>query len=329
MIVTVVAMPQGTIVRTDLAEARRRLAATRYLLVDVELPETGTGPDAGAEGEQLARRLGLGDADLDWFGRPGEPARADFLGDTVGLVVPVVQDERVIHAHAVAGDRYLVTAHRGPAFLAPEITAHVRRERPRDAVALLFLVLQSALATFRRAAVAALLEVEELEDDMFQQRRPEQVYRLSRLRRRSALLHHSLLPYLQAVDEVITRRMMSPDFPVERQRLAREFQHVARMVLTDIETLQEATRRAFGSYSSLVAGEQNNVINRLAIVSVIFLPLSFLTGFFGMNFAFLTDELESRAVFWLLAIGLQVCVLGGAFYVLHRTRIWRRLRDED
>ncbi|TGZ17336.1 hypothetical protein DV517_23090 [Streptomyces sp. S816] len=324
MIVTVVAMPQGTIVRTDLAEARRRLAATRYLLVDVELPETG--PE---EGEGLARRLGLGDTDLDWFGRPGEPARADFLGDTVGLVVPVVQGERVIHAHAVAGDRYLVTAHRGPAFLAPEITAHVRRERPRDAVALLFLVLQSALATFRRAAVAALLEVEELEDDMFQQRRPEQVYRLSRLRRRSALLHHSLLPYLQVVDEVITRRMMSPDFPLERQRLAREFQHVARMVLTDIETLQEATRRAFGSYSSLVAGEQNNVINRLAIVSVIFLPLSFLTGFFGMNFAFLTDELESRAVFWLLAIGLQICVLGGAFYVLHRTRIWRRLRDED
>ena len=62
---------------------------------------------------------------------------------------------------------------------------------------------------------------------------------------------------------------------------------------------------------------------------IVFLPLSFLTGFFGMNFAFLTDELESRAVFWLLAIGLQICVLGGAFYVLHRTRIWRRLRDED
>ncbi|MFH8339965.1 CorA family divalent cation transporter [Streptomyces sp. AM6-12] len=338
MIVTVVAMPQGTIVRTDLAEARRRLAATRYLLVDVELPEAGEGgageegesaEGAGEEDEPLARRLGLGGADLDWFGRPGEPARADFLGDMVGLVVPVVQGERIVHAHAVAGDRYLVTAHRGPAFLAPEITAHVRRERPPDAVALLFLVLHSALATFRRAAVAALLEVEELEDDMFQQRRPEQVYRLSRLRRRSALLHHTLLPYLQVVDEVITRRMLSPDFPEERQRLAREFQHVARTVLTDIETLQEAVRRAFGSYSSLVAGEQNNVINRLAIVSVIFLPLSFLTGFFGMNFAFLTDELESRAVFWLLAIGLQVCVLAGAFYVLHRTRIWRRLRDED
>ncbi|GLX51402.1 hypothetical protein Shyhy01_43520 [Streptomyces hygroscopicus subsp. hygroscopicus] len=325
MIVTVVGIPEGATARTDLAEARRGLAATRGLLVDVELPEG----ERAEDGEPLARRLGLGDADLDWFGRPGEPARADFLGDAVGLVIPVVQDEHVTYAHAVAKDRYLVTAHRGPAPLASEITAHVRRERPRDAVTLLFLVLQSALATFRRAAVAALLEVEELEDDMFRQRRPEQGYRLSRLRRRAALLHHTLLPYLQVMDEVITRRMTSPDFPAERRRLAREFQHMARLVLTDIETLQEAARRAFGSYSSLVAGEQNNVINRLAIVSVIFLPLSFLTGFFGMNFAFLTDELESRAVFWLLAIGLQLCVLAAAFYVLHRTRVWRRLRDEE
>jgi magnesium transporter len=30
-----------------------------------------------------------------------------------------------------------------------------------------------------------------------------------------------------------------------------------------------------------------------------------------------------------LAVGLQVSVLLVAFYVLHRTRIWRRLRDDD
>ncbi|WP_328924636.1 CorA family divalent cation transporter [Streptomyces sp. NBC_00190] len=57
--------------------------------------------------------------------------------------------------------------------------------------------------------------------------------------------------------------------------------------------------------------------------------LTFLTGFFGMNFAYLTDETESRAVFWLLAVGLQVVFLAGALYVLHRTRLWRRLRDDE
>jgi magnesium transporter len=205
----------------------------------------------------------------------------------------------------------------------------LRHERPDDTVAVLFLLLQEALDTFRRAAVQALLQSEELEDDMFESRRPEQVYRLAQLRRRSALLHHALRPYLQATDEILTRRMMSPTFPEERQRRAQGFQTAGRLVLADVESLQDATRRAFASYSSLVAGEQNGVINRLAIVSVIFLPLSFITGFFGMNFTFLTNRLETRDEFWLLAVGLQLVVLLGSLYVLHRTRIWRRLLEED
>lgn len=144
-----------------------------------------------------------------------------------------------------------------------------------------------------------------------------------------ALLHHALLPCLQVTDEIFTRRMMNPGFPWERQKLARDYQHTPRLVLTDIESLQNSARRAFASYSSLVSGEQNSVINRLAIVSTIFLPLTFLTGFFGMNFSYLTDELESGDVFWLLAVGLQAAFLLIALYALHRTRIWRKLRDDD
>lgn len=325
MIVTVVSMPEAAGVRTDVTEARRRLGTARFLVVDVEL----TAQERAEEAEPVARLLGLGAEELDWFGRADEPVRADFVGSLLGLVVPVVHDERIRHVHAVANDRFLVTAHQEPAVPAPHMMGHLRRERPHDAVAVLFLMLQEALTTFRRAAVAALLEVEELEDDMFRQRGPQQVYRLAQLRRRSAELHHALLPYAQVVDEVIGRRLMSRDFPEDRQRLAREFQHAARTVLTTIETLQDAARRAFASYSSLVAGEQNGVINRLAIVSVIFLPLSFLTGFFGMNFTFLTNRLETRDEFWLVAVGLQAVVLLGSLYVLHRTRIWRRLRDDD
>ncbi|MFE9448473.1 CorA family divalent cation transporter [Streptomyces sp. NPDC006739] len=324
MILTMVSLPEGASTRLSVPEARQRLALDRFLLLDVELSDE-EGPADGP----LARRLGLGAEELAWFGRQGEPARAEFFGAISGVVLPVVREGQVAHVHALAGEHFLVVSHRGRAALASDITTHLRREKPPDAMATLFLVLQEALSTFRRAAVDALLQAEELEDDMFEQRRPEQIYRLSQLRRRSALLHHSLLPYLQAVEEVITRRMMSRAFPVERQRLAQEFQRSGRLVLADIESLQEAVRRALASYGSLVAGEQNSVINRLAIVSVIFLPLSFLTGFFGMNFTYLTDELESRVVFWLLAIGLQVVVLLVAVYILHRTRVWRSLRDED
>ncbi|MEV7202636.1 CorA family divalent cation transporter [Streptomyces griseoluteus] len=322
MTVTVVSMPEVTVTRTDLAGARERLVAGSLLLVDVELP-----PDAAPV--PLAAHLGLDAEELDWFGRTGEPARADFLGDRAGFVVPVVEGDAIKHVHVVVTERFLATAHHGQGDLARKIVQGLRHERPVDSVHMLFIVLQEALATFRLSAVRNLLETEELEDEMFEDRRAEQLQSLARLRRRSAQLHHALLPFLQVTDAVLTRRMINPSFPEERQRSAREFQTAGRLVLADIESLQEATRRSFASYSSLVAGEQNGVINRLALVSVIFLPLSFLTGFFGMNFTFLTDKLETRDDFWLLAIGLQALVLLGSFYLLHRTRIWRRLLDED
>ncbi|MFI2763525.1 CorA family divalent cation transporter [Streptomyces echinatus] len=344
MIVTVVSMPEVIVTRTDAAEARTRLDRDPFVLVDIELPEEtpaeapeqpqppahGQAQQQGEpEAESLAEQLGLDAESLDWFGRAGEPARAEYRKEGTGLVVPVVHEEQIIHIHAVVTERFLVTAHRGQADLARTITDALQHERPPDPVAVLFLLLGEALGTFRQAAVQALLETEELEDEMFDQRNPAQVFRLAQLRRHSALLHHSLRPFLEVTDQILTRRMTSPNFPEERQRYAREFQTSGRLVLADIESLQEATRRAFASYSSLVADEQNGVINRLAIVSVVFLPLSFLTGFFGMNFTFLTDRLESRDEFWLLAVGLQVLVLFVSLYMLHRTRIWRRLREND
>ncbi|MFF3860907.1 CorA family divalent cation transporter [Streptomyces sp. NPDC002209] len=324
MIVSVVSMPEGIARRTPVSEARERLAAARFLFVDAELPEEDT-----PGGQPVAHLLGLEAQDLEWLGRERESVRAEFRGDSAAFVVPAIEAGQVIHIHVVATERYLLTVHRGPVGLVESLTARFPHERPPDAVATLFLLLGEALETYRRAAVRALLEVEDLEDEMFRRREPEQLYRLARLRRTAALLHHTLLPYHQAADETITRRVLNPNFPQERQRLAREYQRTSRLVLTEIEALQEAARRGFGTYSSLVSGEQNGVINRLAIVSTIFLPLTFLTGFFGMNFAYLTDELESGAVFWLLAVGLQVLFLVGAFYVLHRTRIWRRLRDDE
>ncbi|MFF1836052.1 CorA family divalent cation transporter [Streptomyces sp. NPDC058231] len=323
MIVSVVSMPEGVVARTHVSEARERLAADHFLFVDIELPE-----EASPDEQPVAHELGLEDEDLAWLGRAGESVRAEFLGDSAAFVVPVVEADRITHVHAFVTDRYVVTVHRGPLGPIRSLIARLPHERPTDAVATLFLLLDEALETFRRSAVQALLEVEDLEDEMFQRRQPRQIYRLARLRRRAATLHHSLLPYLEATDEAITRRMMSRDFPEERQKLARSYQRAAKLALTDIASLQDASRRAFVSYSSLVSGEQNGVINRLAIVSTIFLPLTFLTGFFGMNFTYMTDELESRAVFWILAVGVQAIVLFMALYVLHRTRVWRKLRDD-
>ncbi|MFD7560431.1 CorA family divalent cation transporter, partial [Streptomyces sp. NPDC059835] len=246
MIVSMLSMPDGALTRGDVSEARELLATSRFLFVDVELPEEDDTPD----GPPLDHLLGLEAEGVPWLGRQDESARAEFLGDRGAFVVPAVDADRVIHVHALVTERYLLTVHRGPAPLIGDVTARFPLEAPPDSVAMLFLLLDEAMETYRRAAVQALLEVEDLEDAMFRRRDSEQLYRLSRLRRTAALLHHTLLPYNRVAEETVTRRVMNRGFQEERLRLVREYRRTANLVLADIESLQETARRAFGSYSS-------------------------------------------------------------------------------
>ena len=54
-----------------------------------------------------------------------------------------------------------------------------------------------------------------------------------------------------------------------------------------IESLRELAQSVMEVQLALVERQQNLVVQRLTVVSTIFLPLNFLTGFFGMNFAHL------------------------------------------
>ena len=54
--------------------------------------------------------------------------------------------------------------------------------------------------------------------------------------------------------------------------------------------------------ANAIAERQGEQINRLTLVSLIFLPITAVTGFFGMNFAWLTTALQSETAFFTLGV---------------------------
>jgi Mg2+ and Co2+ transporter CorA len=77
-------------------------------------------------------------------------------------------------------------------------------------------------------------------------------------------------------------------------------------------------RNAAQDYQTVVGNAQGDRINQLTVVSVLFLPVTFLTGYFGMNFQWLDDGIESLTSWLLLGVLLPVAIVAGSAYVLVR-----------
>jgi magnesium transporter len=70
---------------------------------------------------------------------------------------------------------------------------------------------------------------------------------------------------------------------------------------------------AMDMYLSTSSNRLNEVMGRLTIVATVFLPLTFVTGFFGQNFEFLTDHVKGAWSFVFLGLTLTLASAMGTY----------------
>jgi magnesium transporter len=68
----------------------------------------------------------------------------------------------------------------------------------------------------------------------------------------------------------------------------------------------------------------NQMAGRLTVVATFFLPLTFATGFFGMNFGWMVGHIDSAAAFFLLGLGSMAMTIAIAAVLLMRSGYLRR-----
>ena len=70
--------------------------------------------------------------------------------------------------------------------------------------------------------------------------------------------------------------------------------------------LVEAIDAAANALATLIDLRLNETSYWLTVVATIFLPLTFITGFFGMNFGWMVGQIDTQLAFWLLGVGTLV-----------------------
>jgi magnesium transporter len=113
---------------------------------------------------------------------------------------------------------------------------------------------------------------------------------------------HPLLAVLATVERSAGTGELRPYFRDVRDHLALVNEEVAaqRDLLT---TILEANIAVISVEQNKISVRQNSTMERLTILATVFLPLTFVTGFFGQNFDWLITHVQSFLAFLVLGIG--------------------------
>ena len=112
-----------------------------------------------------------------------------------------------------------------------------------------------------------------------------------------------LQPYLRDVHDHV--HLISEEVAAQKDLLATVLQ--ANMAVISVEQTRVSVR-------------QNSTMEQLTILATVFLPLTFITGFFGQNFAWLVDNITGFTRFALLGIGGLLVPLALLWMWMRRNR---------
>jgi magnesium transporter len=222
------------------------------------------------------------------------------------------------------GANYVVSNHNFPLYSVEEVRHMVETsDRPlRRGADFLAYLLIDALVDNVLPMIDRMSDIaEEVEEQALRTPRPTTLHSIQRLKRAVRLIHRTMVPQREVLN-----RLSRGEFPLVQQQTQMYFRDVYDHMVS-IEDLnlnvRDSAENAVNTYLSAVANRQNETMKVLAVVGAIFLPLTLLSGIYGMNFDYM-PELTWRYAYFAV-VGFMLSVITAAL-VLFWKRGWLRPR---
>lgn len=150
-------------------------------------------------------------------------------------------------------------------------------------------------------------DIENIEDILIKNPEPETLQSIYRLKRSSIELRKSIWPIREIVNKL--QREQSNLIGDELQIYLRDiYEHIFR--ISDLlENYRDIIFGMLDMYLSSVSNRMNDIMKVLTIISTIFIPISFLAGFYGMNFLYMPELSNPIAYPFLIGTMATIAVI--------------------
>lgn len=183
------------------------------------------------------------------------------------------------------GQNFLVTHHHRPIEAVNRVWTNSQLDHRRleaGADHLLYEILDTLTADYLPVIDALDDTLDHLEDEVFSKPTQNTLNTIFHVKRAVLNFRRIIGPQREVLNK-LARDEYAPIDPKDRVYFRDIYDHLVR--LADInESLRDLTSGALDTYLSVVSNRVNNVMKALTIISALFMPISFLAGFFGMNF---------------------------------------------
>ena len=254
--------------------------------------------------------------------------KVDDWGDYLYLVLHSVifdgHDLDTAELDLFLGHNYLVTYPNQPIAAVDRVWALCQRDERhlRSGPAHLLYLLADELAADALLTVEELDEtIDQIEDSIFDGASPAVLEQLFPLKRSLLHLRRIIAPEREVLNKLARGgyRVIDVDHAIFFRDV---YDHFVRLYdITD--SLRDLVSGAMDTYLSVVNNRMNDVMKVLTVITTLFMPISFLSGFFGMNFFQPTVALDAwtgHTAFTVILVAMILAPIGMLLWM--RKRSW-------
>ncbi|MDP5121321.1 MAG: magnesium/cobalt transporter CorA [Spirosomaceae bacterium] len=181
------------------------------------------------------------------------------------------------------------------------------RIRQRKADYLLYALLDVIVDNYYVVLERITQHLEELEESVLNDPTPKHQNQLYALKREMTFMRKAVLPLRDVLGALIREDSVLVGNQVNVY--LRDVQDHVFQTIETLDTYRDIADNIMNTYLSSLSNKMNEVMKTLTIYTAIFMPLSFIAGLYGMNFANMPELQSPNGYFYTLG-GMGVIVIG-------------------